>query len=319
MVKKRMAIHPFRMLSLVAAVLLLWQAHAWGVGLSWGPIVDTSPVASCTPEDSAPIEQGPVKSPMRMAEYRQGSFLLSDRSGSVYEVSKSDPQHPLLLFQVVGKPLGIAVEGRTILVGNETSGKIERYTLRRNQFRKISSIPKSRGAKIQALDIEVDRALGMIFVVDGLGGDVKVYGRRGRLALSIGGFGQLTRPQALTLDRDAEEVLVTDYGDQGLGVSASVQVFDYSGRHLKTIRGAFSRPQGVWSAGQSIYLVDAMLGQVLEFDRDSGALLSRSGCYGVSDGHLRLPMDVLFDALAKQFWVADNRNGRISVLPVTEP
>ena len=59
-------------------------------------------------------------------------------------------------------------------------------------------------------------------------------------------------------------------------------------RHLKTIHVAFYRPQGVWVKGQSIYLVDAMLGQVLEFDRDAGSLLSTHGCFGASDGHLNV-------------------------------
>jgi DNA-binding beta-propeller fold protein YncE len=251
---------------------------------------------------------------MRMVGYREDSFLLSDRSGSIYEVSKSDPANPVLLFKIDGNPLGIAVDGLNLLVGNETSGKVERYTFRRNQIEKRSSIP--RRGQLQPLDIAVDSAKRMTFVVDGVDGDIKVYNRKGRLVRSIGGFGQLSQPQALTINPDAEELIVTDYGDQRIGLSASIQVFDYTGRHLKTINGAFSRPQGVWSTGGSIYLVDTMLGQVLEFGRDTGDLLSTHGCYGSSDGHLMLPMDVLYDQAMKQFFVADNRNGRISVLPL---
>jgi DNA-binding beta-propeller fold protein YncE len=255
---------------------------------------------------------------MRMAEYREDTFLLADHSGAIYEVRKSEPDNPVLLFQIDGNPLGVAFDGRNILVGNEASGTIERYSLRRDRVRKKGSFPKSKSVRIQPLDVAVDNAKRLTFVVDGIGGDVKVYDRRGRLTLSFGGFGQLVQPKALTLNPESEEVIVTDYGNQRIGVSASIQVFDYTGRHLKTIHGPFSRPQGVWTEGTSIYLVDAMLGQVLEFERDSGALLSTHGCYGASDGHLMLPMDVMYDSKLKQFFVADNRNGRVSVLHLTE-
>lgn len=302
----------------IVAVLCLFQTQAWGSGMSWGPVVEEPSAENCTPEDAALIGKGPLKSPMRMAEYSEDAFLLADRSGAIYEIRKSDPDIPVLLFQIDGSPLGVAFDGSNVLVGNETSGKVDRYSLRRDRVRKRNSFPKSRSARIQPLDIEVDNAKRMTFVVDGIGGDVKVYDRRGRLTLSIGGFGQLVQPKALTLNPESEEVIVTDYGNQRIGISASIQVFDYTGRHLKTINGPFSRPQGVWTEGQSIYLVDAMLGQVLEFERDSGALLSTHGCYGASDGHLMLPMDVLYDSKLKQFFVADNRNGRVAVLPLIE-
>ena len=318
MLKVKIQVNPYCYLLVFAVISFLCVSPAWSSGLSWGPVVEAPSSASCVPEESPLLVKGPIKSPMRMAEYGENAFLVSDRSGSIYKVSSLDPVNPALLFQVDGSPLGIAFDGRNILVGNETSGKIERYSLRRDRVRKKGSFPKSRSARIQPLDIAVDNAKGMTFVVDGVDRDVKVYNRRGRLTLSIGSFGQLTQPQALTLNPEAEELIVTDYGDQRVGVSASLQVFDYSGRHLKTIHGSFSRPQGVWAKGQSIYLVDAMLGQVMEYDRDNGSLLSTHGCFGASAGHLMLPMDVLYDSNLKQFFVADNRNGRVSVLPLTE-
>jgi DNA-binding beta-propeller fold protein YncE len=318
MPKVKTQVSPFCFFLVLAVFSFISVSHAWSGGLSWGPVVEDPSSVSCVPEESPLLVKGPIKSPMRMAEYGDSTALLSDRSGSIYEISYLDPANPVLLFQIDGSPLGIAFDGRNILVGNETSGKIEQYALRRDRVRKKGSFPKSRSARIQPLDIAVDDAKGMTFVVDGVDSDVKVYNSRGRLTLSIGSFGQLTQPQALTLNPEAEELIVTDYGDQRIGVSASLQVFDYSGRHLKTIHGSFSRPQGVWAKGQSIYLVDAMLGQVMEYDRDNGSLLSTHGCFGASDGHLMLPMDVLYDSKLKQFFVADNRNGRVSVLPLTE-
>lgn len=312
---KEKQVHHFRpLLLLVASLLCLGPAQAWGGGLSWGPVAEEASGSSCVPDQAPVIVPGPLGSPVRIVPYREGSFLVSDRSGSIYEVSKTNPSAPSLLVQVKGNPLGVAAIGRNILVGNESSGKVEIYTLRGDRAWKRMAIPRSRKGRIQPLDIAVDAGGKMIFVVDGLAGDVKVYNWRGRLVRTIGSFGQLTHPQALAVSPEAEELIVSDYGDQSLGIAASIQIFDYAGRSLKTIRGTFSRPQGVWPHGPSLYVVDAMLGQVLQFDRDTGAQLSASGCLGTSAGHLMLPMDVLFDELSQQIFVADNRNGRVTVL-----
>lgn len=307
---------PYPFLLVIFACSCLCAANAWGGGLSWGPVAEEPAAAACLAEESPLIVKGSLKSPMRLAEYGEDAFLVSDRSGSIYEVSRFDPANPVLLFQVDGSPLGVAFDGHDILVGNETSGKVERYSLRRNHVRKGRSIPKSKTERIQPLDIAVDKARGMTFVVDGLGGDIKVYDRRGKTTLIIGGLGQLVQPKALTLKPGAEEVIVTDYGNPRIGVSASLKVFNYSGDHLQTINGPFSRPQGVWSEGQSLYLVDSILGQVLEFDRDTGSMLSTQGCFGSAEGHLMLPMDLLYDSQLREFFVADNRNGRVTVLPL---
>ena len=41
------------------------------------------------------------------------------------------------------------------------------------------------------------------------------------------------------------------------------------------------------------------------------------GCLGSSTGHLMLPMDVTFDSTQNNLYVADNRNMRITILPLT--
>lgn len=305
----------FRIFWFVVATVLLGQSYAWSVGLSWGPVVEEKADNACVVEENPSITPGPMRSPFRFYEMDENTLLVSDRSGSVYKVGKSTPDEPELLFEVEGAPLGIAVYGKSILIGNESTGKVEAYRPRGKRVSKRMLFPRSRSQKIQPLDIGVDLIKALFFVVDGFDGHIKVYNRRGRLTQTIGGFGQLVRPQALAVDPLAEEVIVSDYGDQSLGISASIQVFDYSGRHIKTIRGAFSRPQGISHNKQSVYVVDAVLGQVLEFDRQSGSQLAKYGCFGSSDGHLMLPMDVFFDVQLLDLFVADNRNGRVTVLP----
>lgn len=309
--------HRWLILLMVALFWGFGLTQAWSGGMSWGPTFEDAAAESCSIEDEPTIVAGPLRSPMRIVEEREGTLLVSDRSGSIYRISTGDPANPVLLFQIKGNPLGVASLGSSVLVGNERTGKVEVYRRGLGQMKKRKSFPKGGG--LQPLDIAVDADKGMIFVVDGLGRDVKVFNLRGKLVQSIGGFGQLSQPQALSLDPLAEQLFVTDYGDPRVGISASLQVFDYSGRYLKTISGAFSRPQGVWTSGDSIYLVDALLGQILELKRESGEKIATHGCYGVSTGHLLLPMDVVYDSATQQLFVADNRNGRVTTLTVAQP
>lgn len=323
MCKVRKTINDVTLLTLAVVTLLcLFEINVWAGGLSWGPLPEDPPAVTCEPEESPLIVAGPMRSPVRMVEYDQDSFLLSDRSGSIYKVNKAATDNPQLLFEVTGNPMGIAYDGRYVLVGNETEERIQGYRVKEDRrgvyVRRTIRIPRSRSAQIKPLDIAVDTQVQKVFVLDGGDGDVKVYDWRQRLVQSIGSFGQLTNPQALALDPGNNRVFVTDYGDQSIGISASIQVFDYQGQHQDTISGGFSRPQGVWVEAQSIYIVDAMLGQIIELDRDTGQQLSTEGCFGSSEGHLMLPMDVIYDSGMDKFFVADNRNGRITMLPAVE-
>ena len=165
-------------------------------------------------------------------------------------------------------------------------------------------------------------------MVDGLSREIKVLQSDGQLVRSFG-IGVLMHPKGIAIDAAAGKVYVSDYGDQvtgdtsgnGLGLSASIKVFDLTGSQVALIsgEGLFSRPQGLALSNGKLYLADNMLAQILEFDRATGTKTASFGCKGSSEGHLLLPMDVALDDAEQNLYVADNRNARVTVIPLAQP
>ncbi|MDT8444160.1 MAG: NHL repeat-containing protein [Desulfuromonadales bacterium] len=276
-------------------------------------------VVECTPEENPVIMPGVFGSPLRLQTSSNEGFLIADyKKRAVYSAAYGDSANPAIFFEVSGKPLSLVTvpSGRrtVYLVGNDATKTIDVYIERKNRV----NLRKRwfRKTPVQAQDMAIDETSGKIFIVDGLASHIKVIKTDGRLVTTFGNFGQLVNPKAIALDSVNQEIVVSDYGDSGLGISASIQVFDFDGRHLRTITGAFSRPQGVAVAGNMIYVADAVLGQILSFDRSSGSPGESYGCFGSSAGHLLLPMDILIGPAKNNLYVADNRNGRITVLPL---
>lgn len=308
-----------RTLALLAALIVVFpKTVVWGMGLS--PIGGgTTSAVSCIPEENPVIVPGPLGSPLRIDPVGSDSFVIADyRKGAIFQVSSATVAAPVQLFTVEGKPLSVvklpARSGTTYLIGNDATKTIDVYVERRGRIAKRTSL--FRRVPVQALDMAVNENTGRVYVVDGLAAEIKIINLNGRLVGSFGGFGQLANPKGIALDLARGEVLVTDYGISGPGISASIQIFDLDGRHLDTMSGNFSRPQGVTVAEGRIYVADAVLGQILAFDRTTGAVAGSYGCFGSSAGHLWLPMDVTLDTNARNLLVADNSNGRISILPL---
>lgn len=295
-------------------LLLLWslgggQAMAMGMGGFGSP----------DPTLAGPvIAPGPLTAPMRLTLAGGQRILATDYNAQVVvEVNPSRPDRPRRLFTVSGHPLGIAENGTAVFVGNDTTGTIDVFGRR---GRKVASIAVAE--PMQASDLEFDRRRRQLFVVDGRNPRVRIFSvnrLHAREIFSFGGFGQLVAPKGLALDSRAREVYVSDYGDPAVGVSASIQVFDFSGRHLRTLTGPFSRPQGLVLAGGRLFLADALRGQVLVLDPASGDLLGTLGSYGTAPGQLLLPMDVAYDRFSRRLFVTNNRNGRITPLTVATP
>jgi DNA-binding beta-propeller fold protein YncE len=128
----------------------------------------------------------------------------------------------------------------------------------------------------------------------------------------------LADPKGIAVDAVKGEVFVSDYGDPAVGISASIKVFDLSGALVRTITGNFSRPQGLALTDSKLFVADNMLAQILEFDRTTDEMTTSYGCLGSSEGHMLLPLDVALDAEGLNLYVADNRNMRVTVLPLTE-
>ena len=297
------------------------------MGLDFG-VASDGPI--CTAETDPVIMPGLLGSPVRIVLYKTDKILIADYTKfAIKKVSKDEIDAPKVLFDSrlkrnsrkvpqnsTGKPLSVVTRkkksGRVFYVGNDDQKTVDVY-LRRND-KTVLSKRFFKEIEVQALDMELDGPRRRIFLIDGIRNEIRVIDYSGQKIRRFGRYGQLSAPKGLALDVERREVIVTDYGDPKVGIPASIQIFSMKGTHLKSITGAFSRPQGVDVSGNKIFVADAMLGQVLEFDRGTGQMVASHGCFGTSEGHLLLPMDVVVDEVEQMLYVADNRNGRITAL-----
>ncbi len=266
-------------------------------------------------------------SPIRLAIARNGLLLVSDsRTRRIVKLNRGN-LGVIGSFEVKGKPIAVAADGHKIYVGNTKTHRVEVYGKRGQLLYTLGG----EGYEFQRpIDIAIDRARGHVFVVDGGAKLIEVFDVStdpvGTLLRTIPAGGAdpdvLTNPTAIAVDTTRQEVIVSDYGQLGVG-SARVQIFDYAGNHLKSISGKagmmgkrFSRPQGLAVDCQGhIFLVDCFIGRVLVLNRNTGRTVKSLGTYGRSGalGEMALPLDVVVDPRTKDVFVTNNRLGRIEV------
>jgi hypothetical protein len=323
------------LLGLVAVFLLLGFHPAHAGGLSWGDFGgnDTTE-SSCAPDKPLVITPGPLGSPLRIARLDTQTSVVADYTRNIiYKVDLAGSASPFI--KTSGKPLSIAVateaqkqnkRGKvkrnkqvkaTYFVGNEDTLSIDAYRVKGDKITLLDRHFTSDDG-IQALDMAVAAKLQQLFVVDGVSRSIKVLNYRGTVLRSFGGDSVLSSPKGIAVDVVSGEIFVSDYGDSRVGIPASIKVFDLSGRLRTTITGSFSRPQGLALTNDKLFVADNMLSQILEFDRSTKQTTKSYACQGSSEGHLLLPMDVAVDGEGLNLYVADNRNMRITVLPLSE-
>lgn len=257
--------------------------------------------------------QRPVlSSPVRIASHERGPLLVSDTDGASVCMLNRTTLEVQSCFAVPGRPVGIAWFRGHILVGNETTGRLEWYS---NGGRLLRT---SAREMVSPTDIAVHEASGKIFVVDSGSHDIKVIGPDGQLVQLIVGNGasgtSLVTPVAIAVDEVRGELLVSDYGDPSLRYRSAIRVYDLSGNFVASIpgrTGGFSRPQGLAVGNDRIYVVDSLLGQIIVFDRSTGERVGTIGSFGDGEGQLMLPLDVLLDRDTGELFVTNNRRGRI--------
>lgn len=252
-----------------------------------------------------------MASPVRAFGTPEGRLLVTDAKHKM--VLRVDPVslRPDQALRVGGKPLGVAHLGQRIYVGNADRATVEIYAAQGGDL--IGDV--GRGMVTYPSDIAVDPLRGLVFVVDGVERMVKVFDSAGLLVRYIAGPGtaadQLVTPIGIVVDTARQQILVSDYGAPP-EVKASVKIFDYDGTYVDLISGAgkcgmlgctggFSRPQGLAiTPGGQIYLADAMLSQVLVFDRATKALVRTIGGYPT----LHVPAGVVITARGDLFVVS---------------
>jgi DNA-binding beta-propeller fold protein YncE len=256
------------------------------------------------------IKPGPMQSPMRIAAVSSDVLIATDyQARKIYRFSPTAPDQPIVMFETKGHPLSIEAVGNYLVVGNDSTGTIEVY--RPNGYKVKTFVANG---PIQASDIAYDRQRRLVFVADSLNREIKVFDQLGSKQLrSFGTAGPLHDPKGISIDPATMQVFVTDYGDPAVGIAASLQVYTYQGQLLRRVTGSFSRPQGIAVKPGRIFMVDAMLGKVLIFDRGTYVQIATLGSYGVNEGELLLPMDVYFDSRTGRLLVTNNRQGKVSI------
>jgi DNA-binding beta-propeller fold protein YncE len=208
---------------------------------------------------------------------------------------------PVSGFRIAGVPTAVAASRDKVLVGNSTSGRVEVF-----DYYGHYHFSMGQGRLQKPTGIAIDTIAQTIFVLDGGTREVHAFDYSGRHLERVVGPGSspntLAMPSGITVDARRAELLVTDYG---LPNAAAVKRFGYGGQDLGTVSGdqlcgggscsdGFSRPTGV-SVDRfgRLLITDAILGQILVLDRESGEFLLRVGSREDSQSPLRLPMDVL--------------------------
>jgi sugar lactone lactonase YvrE len=264
-------------------------------------------------------------SPVRMTPGRPGRLFLTDHLAQAVVELENRGGEPAIVraLAVPGAPLGVAWARNLLFVGNASTQSVDVYLAATGRW--LYSLG-GQGAIADPKDIAVDPRMGLVFVLDGQAGVVKVFRLGGReLLYTVSGHGtaqyDLQNPTAIALDPVRQELLVSDYGDPRLRwLPPSVKIFSYEGAPLSIISGRlgmfgqrFSRPQGLTVAGEGrILMAEAVAGEVQVLDRHSGALLGTIGGWGRDTGQLRLPLDVLVDRHQRAI-VLSNGNRRLEV------
>jgi len=280
---------------------------------------------SSTPEPLAPTFPGlggVIMAPLRIDATESGWLLVTDpKRKSVHRV---DPKtlRSVQSLHIEGTPLAVGMLAGKILVGVKEAHSIEMFS---HTGTPIGSLSEP-GVVDYPGDLAIEGTAGLVFVLDGTVRDVKIFKLADRSLVGTIGTGLLQSPSGLAVDPSRQEILVSDYGSSL--EKASLKIISYApettGELVATMTagscgffgctGGFSRPRGLAVRDSRIFLSDALLGQVLIFDR---ATLLKVGELGPPDPALRvlrLPSDVSINA-AGDVYVTSTLAKSIVVFP----
>ncbi len=313
-----------RPLSLFLALGLL--AGCLGDVPGGGDVVDTDkPEKKDPPSPTVPVDpQLPptgttLASPLRVEVTGTGWLLVTDSKRRMVFRVDTATLLPDQALKLDATPLAVGMLGDQIFVGIEERQTVEMFDASGRAIGSLGDI----GAVAHPSDLAIDGGEGLVFVLDGRAGDIKVFDVADRSLTGTIAAGQLRSPAGVAVDPGRREVWVSDYGASG--VAASVTAFSYDSETWGAVvgeisgegtcgslgcSGGFSRPRGLAVDSARVYLTDAVLAQVLMFDRDSG---ERVGALGTGDpavSDLRVPTDVEIDT-AGQVFVTSTSTARV--------
>lgn len=262
-----------------------------------------------------------LRYPARIAVGLDGVVYLSDTLGN--QVLGFRDGAPVMTLSGLDNPLGIAIHGDRLYVGNHGRHNVEIFDVKKREV--VGVLGKGEG------EIEMPNAIatgpdGVVYVVDSKADQVSVFHADGKRLFSIGESGskpgQLRFPSAVAVDQD--RIVVGDQGNHRL------QIFDLEGKWLSSVgeeapmqassldayRGRFTRVQGLALMQGEIFVLDSYHGHVQVFDTN-GISEGFIGRMGDCSNCVMLSLDIAFDS-NNNLLATDPERRRWVELPIQE-
>lgn len=250
----------------------------------------------------------PVATPLRSYDmgFREPVRLATDAAGRLYVTDprlgaitvRDESGKFLAIKRGFDQPLGVAVDtsGR-IFVCEAGKGRVSIFT---PGWIPAGALGQGDGEFRMPNHILITPD-GLVYVVDSLANQVKVYGPGNQLVRQIGTpglqAGQFNFPTGIAI-APSGEIFVSDQGNE------RIQVFDANGAFLRKFGGligmmgtntTFGRIQGLLAdAHGRIYLADSFRGVVVVVN-STGTLLGNLGAFGSGPGQLTGPASLVID------------------------
>ncbi len=248
---------------------------------------------------SALSKAGP-EHPTRLATSADGTVFASDPR--VNEVLGYRGGRKVVQLTGLDGPLGIAVQGDRLLVGNTGRHDVEIYDWRAGLYLGVLGSGLGEVTMPNSIAVAPD---GRVYVADSRENVVKIYASDGTRAGTIGASGsdsgQFSFPVAVAAD--ANGIVVADQANH------RVQMFDINGRWLRSLgslpdsnaatladlRGRFTTLGGVALKNGDLYVLDTAHGhvQILDVAGNSKGFL---GSVGDCRTCTRLALDLAFQS-----------------------
>ena len=245
----------------------------------------------------APSKAGP-EHPVRLAVAADGTVFASDPR--VNKVLGYRGGSKVVELGGLDGPLGLAVQGGLLLVGNTGRHDVELYDWRVGRYLGVLGAGLGEVTMPNSIAIAPD---GRVYVADSREDTVKVYGAGGTRVATLGGTGsgdgQFHFPVAVAADGSG--IVVADQGNH------RVQMFDGKGRWLRSVgslpasdaatladmRGRFTTIGGVALKNGDLHVLDSALGHVQVIDA-AGTSKGFFGRIGDCRSCTRLAADLAF-------------------------
>ncbi len=242
---------------------------------------------------------GALQYPVRLAAGSDGTLYATDAAAERVVGYKGG--RLVMALSGLDQPLGLAVHGTKLYVGNRGRGDVEVYDLAARKY--LYSLGKGLG------DFQMPNAIaaasdGTVYVVDSQANAVRMFDDAGHGAGTLGeagsGDGQFIFPSSIAVDD--QHVVV---GDQS---NHRVVMFGRDGTFLRAFGGPipteatsihdydakFTRIQGVALAKDRVYVLDSFHGHVQALDL-TGHSLAFLGRQGKCTTCMALGLDVALD------------------------